>query len=125
MSCGKHHGEIVFVETPNLQHHGKEICEDCGKWFKWVSKPENVGTRKRISKISFERVASFHKMEQLICFLCLRNKDQLVENETLTRDHIVEINTGGKDIVENLQILCSACHKLKNWLRLYTHWHHK
>ena len=37
--------------------------------------------------------------------------------------HIEEIDKGGKDELGNLQIICSACHKLKNWARLYTNWH--
>ena len=45
--------------------------------------------------------------------------DQLGVNETMTRDHIFELVDGGKDELENLQILCSACHKLKLWVKTY------
>jgi 5-methylcytosine-specific restriction endonuclease McrA len=55
----------------------------------------------------------------------LRNKNQLGEKETLTIDHIRELDKGGDDALYNMQVLCLACHKLKNWTRLYMNWHLK
>lgn len=34
--------EVVTVLTPELQHHGKSVCANCGKFFGWVKKPETV-----------------------------------------------------------------------------------
>jgi len=118
-------GHIVFKLTPESVHYGKMICDSCEKWFKWVPQPNPEGIRKKVSKHRIERVLDFYKMKEPICFFCLRNQKQLGFSETLTRDHIVELDKGGKDEVENLQILCSACHKLKNWMRLYNNWHRK
>ena len=28
-------------------------------------------------------------------------------------DHVIELASGGEDSIENLQVLCSACHKVK------------
>ena len=117
--CGK---ELVFVLTPNSVHYGKLVCPEHG-YVKWVKYPKNEGKRRNTSKYDLRDVAKFHGMKEPICFFCLRNKDQLGENETLTVDHIIELQQGGKDELPNLQILCSACHKLKNWRRLYGNWH--
>jgi len=122
--CDRCMGEITFERTPNLTHYGKYVCEKCGKWFKWVENPKKT-KRTKTSKINIKNVAKFHKKEKPFCFICLRTKEQLGESETLTIDHIEELNQGGKDEIENLQILCTACHKLKNWARLYLNWHYK
>jgi hypothetical protein len=28
-------------------------------------------------------------------------------------DHVIELASGGEDTIDNLQVLCSACHKVK------------
>lgn len=118
-------GKLIFKETPHGIHYGKIECALCGKWYKFVPKPNPEGIRKKVSKLDIQQVCSFYKIKKPFCFFCLREQQQLNFNETLTRDHIQEIEKGGKDEVENLQILCSACHKLKNWMRLYNNWHRK
>ena len=40
MSCN--HENVTFHPTPDLKHHGKEICDDCGKFIRWVPKPETL-----------------------------------------------------------------------------------
>ena len=121
--CDKCDGKIIFEETPNLQHYGKLVCLNCDKWFKWVNKPNGGGKRTKTSKYSIQQILGFHKKEKEFCFFCLRTKNQLGFNETITIDHIEELNKGGKDELENLQILCTACHKLKNWVYLYVNKH--
>lgn len=64
-----------------------------------------------------------HGYEKAFCFFCGRTKEQLGKNETLTRDHIKEVNEGGKDNINNIQILFVACHKLKNWNNTYIRKH--
>jgi hypothetical protein len=39
-SCGC--CEAYFTETPNLIHHGKLECGECGKFIKWQPKPKNL-----------------------------------------------------------------------------------
>lgn len=119
--CG---GEIITINTPNSVHYAKRICQRCGKWFKWLTDPENTNKRMKTSKFKIENILKYHNYDKEFCFFCLRERKQLGFNETMTIDHIREINKGGKDEIENLQILCSACHKLKNWARLYINWHH-
>ena len=117
--CGK---ELEFILTPNSVHYGKLVCKEHG-WVKWVKNPNKENRRTKTSKYTLKDVAEYHGMDKPICFFCLRSKEQLGVNETLTIDHIVELQEGGKDDISNLQILCSACHKLKNWARLYVNWH--
>jgi len=137
MSCPRCGGEeIKIVETPNSVHYAKAVCKVCGRFIKWIPKPEHENERRRTSKYDIRRVFrhyEFHKygIDKPFCFFCLRTEDELGENETLTLDHIVPIsekrnplNKGGDDL-NNLQILCTACHKLKNWMVLYQNLHRK
>lgn len=122
--CDNCNSPIVFVSTQETSiHYGKLVCSKCNKWFKFVTKPNPDGERKGTSRYELEQVMKFYKLEEPFCFFCLRKKEQLGFNETLTRDHIKELDKDGEDILENLQLLCSACHKLKNWMRLYLNWH--
>jgi len=123
--CGSEN--INFTETKNSVHYGKEECLDCGRWIRWVHNPESVRTKNpnRKMKLSVKRVCEFHNFKTEHCFFCQRTKKELGWNETLTVDHIEELDKGGKDEIQNQQVLCSACHKLKNWSRLYLFWHLK
>ena len=118
--------ECIFTETQNSVHYGKIRCPECNRWIRWVKSLEKKGQRTKTSKFKIKQVMEFHFPFEKIkpfCFFCLRNKDILGWNETITLDHIKELNNGGEDKINNLQILCSACHKLKNWARLYMNWH--
>lgn len=121
MSCEHQNTEII--DTPHLTHHAKEECIDCGQWLRWVKSPEKEGKRTFTSKYKIKDILTFHKKDKEFCFFCLRTRKQLGEKETLTIDHIEELNDNGTDELENLQILCTSCHKMKNWMRLYVNWH--
>lgn len=117
---------LILTKTENTVHYGMLDCPCCRKFIKWFKNPESKEkNRDETSKYSIEDIIKHRKMEYPLCFFCLRKQDQLGIHETLTRDHIIEIDKGGDDILDNLQILCSACHKLKNWARLYLNWHFK
>jgi len=115
---------LKFSISKDTVHKGGRLdCLDCGRWNTWIKSGEKEGVRTKTSKHKLNQVLKFHNKEKEICFFCLRTKEKLGEYETLTLDHIEELNEGGKDEIENLQVLCSACHKLKNWVRLYMNWH--
>lgn len=134
-NCGCN--ETKFIETQNLVHYGKEVCASCGRFIRWVPKPEYENVRRSTSKYDIRKVFRHHKfheygLDKPFCFFCLRTQDELGHNETLTLDHIVPLSekrnplgVKGKDELENLQILCTACHKLKNWISLYFNEHQK
>lgn len=114
--------KLEFIKTPTSVHFGKLVCPKHG-FAKWKAKEE---TKKKRSNIKFrptEIVWFRMKIRTPFCFFCLRKKDQLGINETLEVDHIIELSKGGDNKIENCQVLCSACHKLKNWARLYMNWH--
>jgi len=118
--------ELIFTKTESTIHYGRLDCPQCNKWIKWVKNPNKEDIRTQTSKYSIEQIMGYHNFSgEPFCFFCLKIKEQLWQHETLTRDHIQELDKGGKDELGNLQILCSACHKLKNWARLYMNWHFK
>ena len=119
-NCGNE--SLELIETPKLVHYGKYICKSCKSFNGWCSNPNNTGRRKT-SKHKLSQVVKYHNYNVAFCFFCLRKREQLGMKETLTLDHIEELAEGGVDEIYNLQILCSVCHKLKNWARLYMNWH--
>jgi hypothetical protein len=123
--CDQCNDPQIFIETPNLTHYGKMVCTKCDKWFSWVKHPLRENMRTKTSKYSIEQILQHREMKEVFCWFCLREQERLGSCETMTRDHIQELDKGGKDELNNLQILCSACHKLKNWARLYMNWHLK
>jgi len=123
--CPECKSVLLMTLTPDLTHYARLDCVRCNKFIKWLKSPENADKRTSTSKYSIRKILSFHNMEKEICFFCPRNKEQLGECETMTIDHINELSDGGVDELGNLQILCSACHKMKNWMRLYVNKHLK
>ena len=111
--------------TPETIHYGKLTCQACGFFLGWASMPENESKRTKTSRLDIDNfmLRRYKTNIEPFCFFCLRSKEQLGLHETLTLDHIEELSIGGLDEEYNLQVLCSACHKLKNWARLYMNWH--
>lgn len=124
--CSVCKSHLVITETPNTPHYARLDCPQCKKWVKWLPHPNSPPQRQiRKSKKNVKDICKFHGFNKEFCFLCLRERHQLGTYETLTIDHIQELDKGGKDEIQNMQVLCSACHKLKNWCRLYLNWHFK
>jgi len=113
---------LKVVRRPDTIHYAELRCLSCGRFIQWLPNP-NQTERKKTSRYSLGDVARFHGFSVPFCFLCLRQKEDLGSNETLTIDHIIPLSNGGEDKLENLQILCSACHKLKNWVYTYVNLH--
>ena len=127
-NCEVCNSELKLTLTTNSVHYGRLDCPKCG-FRGWARNPDSdkIGTTKEYRKtsIDIDKVTKFHGFKEEFCFICLRKRNELGCSETLTKDHIIELDKGGKDEPENMQILCSACHKLKNWVRLYMNWHLK
>ena len=116
--CGSEN--LVKIETPKSIHFAFNKCKNCEKFVEWIKNPESPRSNSlRISKKSIKQVSEFHGFKEEFCFFCQRIRNELGWKETLTIDHIKELDKGGEDKIENMQVLCSACHKLKNWARLY------
>jgi len=114
---------LKFILTEQSVHYGKMECGHCKKFSHWISNPNKKTEGLRANKKQVIDICKFHNINKEMCFFCLRGREQLGWSETLTIDHIQELDKGGTDTLENMQVLCSACHKLKNWVRLYMNWH--
>lgn len=123
--CNKCGGLLILTKTPHSVHYGRLDCRMCFKFHGFARNPDSnrFESKRTGNHADIDKVKDYHNMTIPICFLCLRKKEQLGHSETLTIDHIQELDKGGSDEVWNMQILCSACHKLKNWARLYINWH--
>lgn len=124
--CSVCNSHLTITETPTTPHYARLDCSKCRKFVKWLPNPNGFKTqRKKTGKKGVKQICNLHDFKEDTCFFCLRKRVQLGTYETLTMDHIQELDRGGQDKVENMQVLCSACHKLKNWCRLYMNWHFK
>jgi len=95
-------------------HFAKRVCGLCGTFWGWAPKPDGD---------KFKRPASHRdlvkKFGQGFCELCLRTKEQLRNGDTFEGHHIQEYAEEGEPKAENILIVCTACHRLINWLRTY------
>jgi len=48
MKC--EHAEYDLVLTPELTHHGKYVCRNCGAFLGWAKKPATIERDKRIAE---------------------------------------------------------------------------
>jgi len=124
MTCP--HKNIKLILRPDTPHYAERRCKDCNKFMGWESSPNPEGIRKQTTQHTIQKIMTHKKYTNPpFCFFCGRTKKQLGLNETLTIDHIIPIRDNGENDITNLQILCSACHKLRHWTELYTNIHFK
>ena len=121
--CGSEN--LKFTQEESGIHYGRWTCGHCKRFSHWAKNPDNPRSNSsRVNRKTINDICDFYGIKDIgICFFCLRNRNELGDKETLTIDHIQELNKGGEDQLFNMQVLCSACHKLKNWARLYMNWH--
>ena len=111
--CGS--SNLRVVERPDTPHYGEYKCNECNRWVAWCKKPDQ--------KRSIAVIKNTKKRAGYRCWFCGRHKSELGTNETVTTDHKIELNEGGKDDLDNTECLCFACHKLKLWVRTYVNNH--
>lgn len=109
--------EAVVIETPQFKHYAKTVCPICKRQIDWLPKPENEGQRTKASKYTPEKIGIEY------CELCGRTREKIGNNESLEIHHKIPINEGGKDIRENVLVLCTPCHRMAHFLRTYLHHH--
>lgn len=102
--------------TPKLPHHGKLVCVGCGKWRRWVAKPETDATKYRRPAVHKDLV---HRFSRGFCELCLLRESELRDGVVLEAHHVVEYHDDGDASRENVWILCTKCHRLVTWMRKY------
>lgn len=99
-----------FVLTPEKTHYGKLVCERCGRYRRWISKPESDATKYRRPNAHSDLVAKFNRG---FCEMCMRSDGPFEAH------HVIEYQDGGDATKENIWILCVACHRLVTWVRKY------
>ena len=92
-NCGCEDTKLIL--TPESIHYAKNVCRVCGRWISWEKSPDTNKNSNRKIKLSVKRVCEYHNFKTEHCFFCLRVKEQLGLNETLTVDHIEELSKGG------------------------------
>lgn len=118
-SCDSNLFRIVERE----KHYAEQKCVNCGSHQKFIPDP-NKDERTRSTRFSISDLLDNRGYDTAKCFFCRRPSHQLGQREGLELDHIKEIaREDGEDRLNNLQILCTACHKLKNWMRTYHNVH--
>ena len=100
------------IIKPKGPHYGEQFCIVCEGHIKFLPKPKNIGAR-RANKYLPRDLGIYH------CQMCMRDKDNLVNYETLESHHVVQIIDGGNDIPANIWVVCSTCHKTIHFNRRY------
>jgi 5-methylcytosine-specific restriction endonuclease McrA len=108
--------EAVLEETPHLTHYGKLVCGTCGRFHRWVGKPDSDSSKYRRPKQHRDLV---DKYSRGFCELCLKSESELQPGVTIESHHVVEFSDGGSHERDNVWILCTACHRQVHWARRY------
>ena len=84
---------------------------------------DNNGKRIKTSNYTLPMIMDYYNLQELQCFFCNRKEKELGKQETFEIEHIIQLeginNKEADDILSNLQILCTACHKMKNWMIIF------
>ena len=114
--------EVVLMADSNVDVLGithkevKDICKQTNVTFKNQSFPALIKKLKdNHIKAKDKRAVSKEIKGQVFeqspeCAICLK---ELNSSKDCHVDHIVPLGSGGKDEIENLQVLCKVCHKAK------------
>lgn len=107
--------KIISIRTRNDFHVADIICER-GHHNGFTGNINETPRKNTTQKNSRKELS---KLGLWFCWFCGRLKEELNHNETVEGDHILPLNKGGEDSPENIQPLCSTCHKLKNWMQIH------
>jgi hypothetical protein len=107
--CPKCGQPSPFRLRPDTQHHGEIRCLVHGHI--WIPKPTELKTpRRKVNRDLFELVPE-HMRDY--CWTCLRSRELLKSLKPmvpLEAHHIIEVQSGGIDDRDNIQIVCKECH---------------
>lgn len=109
---GPHKVELMSTGV----HHAKVNCGDCGRFLRWMPKPDSDPTKYRRQSAHRNLVADYSKG---FCEMCLRKKEDLPPRQTLEAQHVIEYQHEGSNERENIWIVCTACHRMIHWIRTY------
>lgn len=105
---------FVLVGTWPGGHYAKVTCTKCDRFIKWQGKPNSQKPRRPSVQ---KKLVSLHSKGY--CEICLRAEEQIPLPQVLEAHHIWPVERGGGDEPGNVQICCTACHRLIHWQRTY------
>lgn len=105
---------LVERLRPDTQHHAELVCADCGTYQCWLPKPDSKKAKRPAAHRELVK-----KFSRGFCVLCLTKEGDLPKGRALEGHHIEEYQHDGSDDRENVQIVCTGCHKLIHWRRTY------
>lgn len=102
--CGSTDRELILLS--HGPHYAAEICQHCGRHFRWVAKPNGRRRHPRPRADRRRRHAGLvSRFGPGACELCGQTTDRL------ERHHVLEWRRGGDDEPANIWIVCVACHQ--------------
>src|SRR4051812_42434580 len=104
--CGSIEVLVELVDPASgMQHHASAKCATCGKFKRWLPKPD--ADKKKRPAAHRDLVKKYSRGH---CELCLRTEDELPSREQLEAHHVDEFCEGGDPGRENIWIVCTYCH---------------
>ena len=106
----KEAGKQVLIQLAKLNENTADF------WRDKIRIRHDIPARTDLGDIPHYRThfSTLYTEQNGICKLCLEQYDSHV----MEMDHIVARSKGGKDNIENLQLLCTRCNKLKGNLSM-------
>lgn len=113
----------VLSKEPHALHGYKRLCPVCGAFCGWNGKEKALKTTdgKRTKSSNW----TVKGLNIDYCQMCLRPKKFLANGDTLEIHHIKPVKDGGKDDPDNINVLCTSCHKIVHHRRTYFYEHMK
>lgn len=114
--CNKETDGMAYLTSG--VHHAGWRCNECNS-HKWLPKPDTDITK---YKRHAEHKNLVKKYSKGFCEWCTISEESLKKekNRTLHAHHIIEYDKGGSHERDNIMILCTKCHMLNHWTRIYT-----
>jgi hypothetical protein len=110
--CNGDRAKRIYGPHPG-GHFAKIVCLDCDRFQKWEGKPESrTGKRRDQAKL-------LDRFSKGFCEICLRKTEHIPLPQTLEAHHIIPVEDGGSDTADNIQIVCTPCHKWIHHQRTY------
>lgn len=120
--CDSTETRVILGPHPG-GHYSKILCADCNAFKYWGKKPDSEKPKSPRAEVSKTLVQQYSRG---FCEICLRPSVELPLPETLEGHHVIPVTEQGTDDRENIQIVCTACHRWIHHQRTYLgHYHRK
>lgn len=110
-------------------HHARLVCSGCGVYIRFLPKPGQEKKRRPAAARNLVR-----EFSRGFCEMCTRRERDLPPGQCLEAHHVVPYSPDeaatlgfdepGDNTRENIQIVCTGCHRLIDWARTYVRTHY-